>query len=61
MDISDMGYNGYTDKKKESNKRYMDKLQRISLWLTPKEKQIIEEKAAASGKSVNKYIKDLLL
>lgn len=60
-DKSDMGYNGYTDKKKESNKRYMDKLQRISLWLTPEEKQIIEEKAAAAGKSVNKYIKELIL
>jgi uncharacterized protein (DUF1778 family) len=56
-----MGYNGYTEKKKESNKRYMDKLQRISLWLTPEEKQLIEDKAAAAGKSVNKYIKDLIL
>lgn len=53
-----MGYNGYTEKKKESNKKYMDKLARISLWLTPEEKAEIERKAAAEGKSLNRYIKD---
>lgn len=53
-----MGYNGYTEKKKESNKKYMDKLARISLWLTPEEKAAIERKAAAEGKSLNQYIKD---
>lgn len=56
-----MGYNGYTDKKKESNKRYMDKLQRITLWLTPEEKEAIEKKATDAGKSVNMYIKDIIL
>lgn len=53
-----MGYNGYTEKKKESNKKYMDKLARISLWLTPEEKAAIEKKAAAEGKSLNQYVKD---
>lgn len=53
-----MGYNGYTEKKKESNKKYMDKLARISLWLTPEEKAAIERKATAEGKSLNQYIKD---
>ena len=56
-----VGYNGYTDKKKESNKKYMDKLSRIVLWTTPEEKAIIESKAKAAGKSMNQYIKDLAL
>lgn len=56
-----MGYNGYTEKKKVSNKKYMDSLKRISVWCTPEEKKIIEEKAKAAGKSVNQYIKDSIL
>ena len=56
-----MGYNGYTEKKKESNKKYMDKLSRIVLWTTPEEKALIESKAKQAGKSINQYIKDLVL
>lgn len=56
-----MGYNGYTEKKKASNKKYMDKIKRISFWITPEEKAIIEQKAATVGKSVNQYLKDLAL
>ena len=56
-----MGYNGYTEKKKESNKKYMDKLARISIWLTPTEKEFIEIKAQSVGKSLNQYMKDLAL
>ncbi len=56
-----MGYNGYTEKRKASNKKYMDKLARCTIWITPEEKKIIEQKAAAAGKSVNQYLKDLAL
>ena len=56
-----MGYNGYTEKKKESNKKDMEKLARVVLWTTPDEKAIIEERAKLAGKSVNQYIKDLVL
>lgn len=56
-----MGYNGYTEKRKASNKKYMDQLARVVVWLKPEEKTIIEQKAAAAGKSVNQYIKDLAL
>lgn len=48
----------YTEKKKESNKRYMDKLSRVTVWCTPEEKQIMEDRAKAAGKSLNQYIKD---
>ena len=56
-----MGYNGYTAKKKASNERYLAKFSEIRLRTTPEEKKAIEDKAAAAGKSVNKYIKDIIL
>lgn len=56
-----MGYNGYTEKKKASNKKYMDKLTRCTVWITPEEKKIIEKKARDAGKSVNQFIKDLAI
>ena len=56
-----MGYNGYTEKRKASNKKYMDKLSRTVIWTTPEEKKQIEAKAHAAGKSVNQYLKDLAL
>lgn len=56
-----MAYNGYTEKKKASNKVYMDKLSRCTVWVTPEEKKIIEEKAKQAGKSVNQFLKDLAL
>lgn len=56
-----MGYNGYTEKRKETNKRHMDKLQRIVLWCYPGEKEEIDRKAAEAGKSTNAYCKDILL
>lgn len=56
-----MGYNGYTEKKKATNKAYMDKLARCVVWVTPEEKKIIEEKAKEAGKSINQYLKDLAL
>ena len=39
----------------------MDKLTRITLWLKPEEKKIIEDQAAAAGKKTSEYIKDILL
>ena len=56
-----MPYEGYTEKRKASNKRYMDKLTRITLWLKPEEKKIIEDQAATAGKKTSEYIKDILL
>ncbi len=55
-----MAYNGYTEARKEANKRYMDTLKRVTLWLTPEEKELIEQTAKDEGKSVNQYIKDCI-
>ena len=55
-----MGYNGYTEKKKASNKKYLDKLTRLYIWLTPEEKQIIEKEAADAGISITQLVKNRL-
>jgi uncharacterized protein (DUF1778 family) len=39
----------------------MDKLTRITLWLKPEEKKLIEDQAKAAGKKTSEYIKDILL
>lgn len=54
-----MPYEGYTEKRKASNKAYMDKLKRCVVWVTPEEKKQIEDNAKNAGKSVNQYLKDL--
>lgn len=55
-----MAYNGYSESRKSANKAYMDKQARVTIWMRPEEKQDIEERAKAAGKSVNQYIKDLI-
>jgi predicted HicB family RNase H-like nuclease len=54
-------YTGYTEAKKACNERYLAKFAEIRLRTTPEEKKAIEKKAKAAGKSVNKYIKDIIL
>lgn len=54
-------YTGYTEAKKACNERYLAKFVQLQLRLTPEEKKAIEKKAKAAGKSVNKYIKDIIL
>ena len=49
--------NKYTAKRKESNKRYKEKLSRIDVWLTPEEKEQIKEQAKSVGKSMGAYIR----
>ncbi len=56
-----MGYNGYTEKKKASNARYLAKQAEIRIRIKPEEKTIIENNAKRAGKSVNQYIRDLAL
>ena len=55
-----MAYDGYSEARKRANKKYMDKLTRVTLWLTPDEKSEIEKRALNSGKSINQYLKDLI-
>lgn len=55
-----MGYNGYTAKKKASNKRYMDKLTRIAVWVYPEEKEEIQRRAREQNISVTELVKKAL-
>lgn len=56
-----MAYNGYTESKKECNKRYLSKFDKITFRVTAEEHQEIERRAAQEGKSVNQYLKDKAL
>ena len=56
-----MAYKGYTENRKQVNKRHMDKLRRVVIWCYPEEKERIEALAKAAGMSVNAYIKKALL
>ncbi len=51
-----MGYNGYTEKKKITNKRYLDKLESFIVRISPEGKKELERAAAGSGKSRNAFI-----
>lgn len=56
-----MAYNGYTEKRKETNNRYLAKFDKITFRVTPEEHREIERRAEAEGKSVNQYLKDKAL
>lgn len=51
-----MGYNGYTEKKKQSNARYLNKLESFIVRISPEGKKELELAAAAAGKSRNAFI-----
>ncbi|AOZ97904.1 plasmid mobilization protein [Butyrivibrio hungatei] len=55
-----MGYNGYTDKKRASNKKYMEQLSRRAFYLTKEENEDLKARADKSGKSVNSFIRNAL-
>ncbi len=50
----------YDEKRKKSNKKYMDSLTRATIWLTPDEKAILKERADKENKSLNCYLRNLL-
>lgn len=52
--------NKYTEKRKESNKRYKEKLARVDVWLTLEEKEDIKARAKADGKSISSYVRSML-
>lgn len=55
-----MAQRKYDEKRKQSNKKYMDSLTRATIWLTPDEKAILKERADKEKKSVNSYLRNLL-
>lgn len=50
----------YDEKRKQSNKKYMDSVTRVAIWLTPEEKTELVERADCEGKSLNGYIRNRL-
>ena len=56
-----MGYNGYTEKRKACNERYLAKLVKPTIRMTEEEKKIIEKAAISAGKSFNRYMIDCAL
>ena len=56
-----MGYNGYTEKKKASNEKYLSKFIKPTIRMTEEEKKEIDKRAAAAGKSFNRYMIDCAL
>lgn len=56
-----MAYAGYNDARKRANEKYLSKLDKILLRITPEEKKEIERRATAEGKSVNQFLKDKAL
>lgn len=56
-----MAYVGYNDAKKRCNEKYLAKLDKILLRVTPEEKKEIEKRANQENKSVNQYLKDKAL
>lgn len=60
-DILEEKKSRYTPAQAKSAKKYLAKLADIKLRVTPEEKQEIEARAKAAGKSVNQFLKDLAL
>lgn len=56
-----LGYNGYTEKKKASNEKYLSNFVKPTIRMTREEKDEIEKKASAAGKSFNRYVVDCAL
>lgn len=57
-----MGYNGYTEKKKESNEKYIknNKLVQILFRVPEEEKKKIMSYIEKTGKSANQWIKEAI-
>ena len=56
-----MSYNGYTEKKKITNERYLAKFEKPTIRMTQEEKEIIVNAAQRYGKSFNRFIVDCAL
>lgn len=54
-------YNGYNETQAKAYKKYMDKKAVVTVRMTKEEKEVLNQKAAAEGKSINQYILDKCL
>ena len=53
-------YSGYTDARKECNRRYREKYVEVRVRMLPEEREALKERAASLGVSVNTYILGLI-
>ena len=53
-------YTGYTDARRECNRRYREKYVEIRVRMLPEEREELKERAAGLGVSVNTYILGLI-
>lgn len=49
-------YSGYTDARKEANKRYIEKFVEIKVRTTPQHREIVKAHASSTDESVNSFI-----
>lgn len=49
-------YNGYTDARKEANKRYMEKFCEVKVRMTTERRAAVQEHAASMGESATTFI-----
>lgn len=49
-------YNGYTDARKEANKRYIEKFVEIKVRTTPQYRESVKAHASSTNESVNSFI-----
>ncbi len=49
-------YNGYTDARKEANKRYMENFVEINVRPTPLHRETVKAHASSTNESVNRFI-----
>lgn len=49
-------YNGYTDARKEANKRYIEKFVEIKVRTTPQHRESVKAHASSTNESVNGFI-----
>lgn len=56
-----MGYNGYTEKRKESNERYLKKFEKPTIRMTKEEKELINQASQKVDKSFNRFVLDCAL
>jgi len=49
-------YNGYTDARKEANKRYMENFVEIKVRTTPQHRETVKAHASSTDESVNSFI-----
>ncbi|WP_302626821.1 DUF1778 domain-containing protein [uncultured Eubacterium sp.] len=54
-------YTGYSEAHKKAYEKYMNKKVMVTVRMTEEQREMLTQKAAAEGKSVNQYVLDKCL